>query len=128
LNFVTVNSTADLDAQLARAQSQNIPVLLDFYADWCTACQEMEDETFADPEIQKTLSHVLLLKADITDSTDDHKALLRRYGLIGPPATLFFREDGQEVKSRRVVGFIPPAPFNLHVIQALDLPSSTTVR
>lgn len=128
LKFVAVNSTADLDAQLARAQSSKTPVLLDFYADWCTACQEMEEETFVDPDVQKTLSHVLLLKADITDSTDDQKALLRRYGLIGPPATLFFREDGQEVKSRRIVGFIPPAPFNQHVIQALGLPSSTTVR
>ena len=93
--------------------------MLDFYADWCTACQEMEEITFQDPVVQNTLSHVILLKADVTQQTDEDRSLQKRFGLIGPPATLFFRNGNQEVTQRRIVGFMEPSNFNDHVIASI---------
>lgn len=126
LDFVRVNSIADLDQQILNAEHQNKPVMLDFYADWCTACQEMESETFADPNVQNTLREVILLKADVTDPTEAHTALLKRFNLIGPPATLFFKSGHEEVRHRRVVGFMEAAHFNRHVIAAFGLSSPNT--
>ena len=119
LFFARIDSLENLEMQLADARKRQKTVLLDFYADWCTACQEMEHETFSDARVKATLSDVVLLKADVTESTDDNKALLRRFGLIGPPATLFFDAEGKEIKSRRIVGFLAPEPFNHHVLAAL---------
>jgi thiol:disulfide interchange protein DsbD len=97
--------------------------MLDFYADWCTACREMEAITFKDPSVHLALKEFVLLKVDVTETSDDDQALLHKYGLIGPPATLFFGNDGQELKGRRVVGFMEPQLF-LQQIRAAIKPST----
>ena len=100
--FVPVRSVAELDAAL---QAAGRPVMLDFYADWCVSCKEMERDTFADTAVQEKLAHALLLKADVTANTREDRALLKRFGLFGPPGTIFFDPRGQEVAQARVIGF-----------------------
>ena len=119
LAFIPIHTIDELDEQLQNAARLDQSVMLDFYADWCTACQEMEEITFQDPVVQNTLSHVILLKADVTQQTDEDRSLQKRFGLIGPPATLFFRNGNQEVTQRRIVGFMEPSNFNDHVIASI---------
>ena len=107
--FEPVHSIAGLDAALAAAGGR--PVMLDFYADWCVSCKEMERFTFSDPQVARRLKQAVLLKADVTANTDEHRALLRRFQLFGPPGTLFFDNRGQELAGARVVGFQAPARF-----------------
>jgi thioredoxin:protein disulfide reductase len=102
LAFVPVRSVAELDAQVQRAGR---PVMLDFYADWCVSCKEMERFTFSDPQIRARLSKALLLKADVTANNDDDRALLKRFQLFGPPGTIFFDANGRESRDVRVIGF-----------------------
>ncbi|NMG67872.1 protein-disulfide reductase DsbD [Azoarcus indigens] len=108
LRFEAVSSIAELDARLAGADR---PVMLDFYADWCVSCKEMERYTFTDPQVAERMSRMLLLKADVTANTGEHKALLKRFGLFGPPGTIFFDAAGQERQGLRVVGFMRAQPF-----------------
>jgi thiol:disulfide interchange protein DsbD len=108
LAFEPVVSLADLEAKVMAAGQ---PVMLDFYADWCVSCKEMERFTFSDPAVQAKLSGFKLLKADVTANNADDKALLARFGLFGPPGILFFDKTGKENKSVRVVGFMPAAEF-----------------
>ena len=79
--------------------------MLDFYADWCVSCKEMEKFTFADAAVREKLAGFTLLKADVTANSDDDKALLARFGLFGPPGIIFFDAQGKEAKGVRVVGF-----------------------
>jgi thiol:disulfide interchange protein DsbD len=79
--------------------------MLDFYADWCVSCKEMERYTFTDPVVQDKLAHALLLKVDVTANSPDDRALLKRFGLFGPPGTIFFDPRGQEIAQARVIGF-----------------------
>lgn len=102
LSFKPVNSVAELDAAIAAAAGK--PVMLDFYADWCVSCKEMERFTFSDARVQAKLAGVVLLKADVTSNTDEQKALLKRFGLFGPPGTIFFGKGGKEV-GQRLIGF-----------------------
>jgi len=102
LPFRPVRSLAELDALLSTADQ---PVMLDFYADWCVSCKEMERFTFSDPAVQQRLANVVLLKVDVTANTPDDRALLQRFKLFGPPGTLFFDKQGQEQTLARVVGF-----------------------
>ena len=102
LPYQSVASLAELDASLASAGR---PVMLDFYADWCVSCKEMEKFTFSDPAVRQKLAGFLLLKADVTANNDDDKALLARFGLFGPPGIIFFDPAGQEIRGVRVVGF-----------------------
>ncbi|MBU0770289.1 MAG: thioredoxin family protein, partial [Gammaproteobacteria bacterium] len=106
--FEPVSSVAELDARLAGSSG---PVMLDFYADWCVSCKEMERFTFADPAVSARMAGMTLLKADVTANNADHQALLKRFGLFGPPGILFFGPDGREISSARVVGFMPAQPF-----------------
>lgn len=108
LAFRTVRSVAELDAELQRAGR---PVMLDFYADWCVSCKEMERFTFSDPAIQARLSKAVLLKADVTANNPDDRALLKRYQLFGPPGTIFFDANGAENTAVRVIGFQNAAAF-----------------
>jgi thioredoxin:protein disulfide reductase len=100
--FTRIRSVAELDAAVAQAGK---PVMLDFYADWCISCKEMERYTFSDPAIARQLEGFVLLQADVTANNDDDKALLKRFGLFGPPGIIFFDPRGQELRSPRVVGF-----------------------
>lgn len=102
LAFTPVKSVSELDAHLQRADR---PVMLDFYADWCVSCKEMERFTFSDPQIRARLSQALLLKADVTANSDDDRALLKRFQLFGPPGTIFFDAKGRESADVRVIGF-----------------------
>jgi thiol:disulfide interchange protein DsbD len=102
LPFRNVRSEAELDAAL---QSAGRPVMLDFYADWCVSCKEMERYTFTDSAVQRKLSGALLLKADVTANSDADRALLKRFALFGPPGTIFFDPRGQEIAGTRVIGF-----------------------
>ncbi len=102
LPFERVATLADLEA---RVKSAGRPVMLDFYADWCVSCKEMERFTFADPAVRAKLAGYTLLQADVTANSDDDKALLARFSLFGPPGIIFFDATGQEIKSVRVVGF-----------------------
>ncbi|MDX9995605.1 MAG: thioredoxin family protein, partial [Rhodocyclaceae bacterium] len=105
--FEKIKSVVELDARLA---SSTKPVMLDFYADWCVSCKEMEKFTFADPLVAAKMAQFTLLKADVTANNEDDKALLKRFGLFGPPGIIFFR-DGQEVTGLRVVGYQPANQF-----------------
>jgi len=113
--FTRIKSSADLDRAIAGATAAGRPVLLDFYADWCVSCQEMEKYTFPDPAVQAALKTALVLQADVTRVDADDQALMRRFGIIGPPTIVFFTADGVEQTSRRVVGYKPAAEFAAHV-------------
>jgi thiol:disulfide interchange protein DsbD len=99
----------ELDQRITQARGRT--VMLDFYADWCVSCKEMERFTFSDTKIQSKLKHVLLLQADVTANTEDDKALLQRFGLFGPPAILLFDKQGSEMSDYRITGFQDPAQF-----------------
>jgi len=114
--FQPVRSEAELDAALRAAAGR--PVMLDFYADWCVSCKEMERFTFSDGSVSSRLAPVLLLKADVTSNTEMDRALLRRFKLFGPPGTLFFDSQGQEIVSARVVGFQGARRFGESLTQA----------
>jgi thiol:disulfide interchange protein DsbD len=111
LPFERVRSVAELDAAVARATAQGKPVMLDFYADWCTSCLEMEHDTFTDPAVRQRLAGAVLLQADVTANNADDRALLARFGLFGPPGLIFYTPQGQELGAARVIGFQAPADF-----------------
>lgn len=113
LVFQKIHSVAELDAALKGAGR---PVMLDFYADWCKSCKEMDRFTFSDAQVQQRLGKALLLKADVTANNADDRELLKRFKLFGPPGTLFFDERGQELVDKRVIGFQDAPTF----IQSLD--------
>lgn len=110
LPFERVGSVAELDARLRDTGGRY--VMLDFYADWCVSCKEMEHFTFSDPNIRAKLQSAILLQADVTANSDKDKQLLARFGLFGPPAILFFDPSGQEIKGRRVIGFMEANRFD----------------
>jgi len=113
LRFEPVHSVAELDAKLAAAGR---PVMLDFYADWCTSCKEMDRDTFSDAGVRARLAKALLLRADVTANTPDDKALLKRFQLFGPPGTIFFDAKGRE--GSRVIGFEDVATFGASLSRA----------
>ncbi|MBL8414686.1 MAG: protein-disulfide reductase DsbD [Propionivibrio sp.] len=102
LPFANIRSISELDARL---KTSGQPVMLDFYADWCVSCKEMERFTFADSHVQKKLADWIVLRADVTANTDEDKALLTRFKLYGPPGIIFFDRQGKEVDGIRVIGF-----------------------
>lgn len=114
LEFQNVKSIDDLEAVLAKGQ----PVMFDFYADWCVSCKEMEAKTFSDAGVQAALKGVTLVQADVTKNDAIDKALMKKYGIIGPPAILFFNAQQQEQKAQRVVGFKNPTDFTENIRKA----------
>jgi len=111
LSFVVIHSPVDLDVQLNKAKQEQKLVLLDFYADWCISCKEMEVNTFANSEVSKELQRFVLLQADVTANSPESQALLKRFGLFGPPGILIFNQNSEEQKEQRVIGYMPPQRF-----------------
>lgn len=120
LAFNKIQSLEDLHHKLTEAQAKGQWVMLDFYADWCTACQEMEHMTFGNPKVRSALSGMILLQADVTQNTIDDRVLLKQWRLIGPPAILFFGPDQQEREAFRVVGFQHAEAFLDHLKQVFQ--------
>jgi thiol:disulfide interchange protein DsbD len=113
VQFVEVDNLDQLRRALAGSEG---PMMLDFYADWCVTCKEMERKTFSDPAVAGVMNRFGLLKIDMTDFNDEHQAVLNEFGLIGPPAYLFF--DGErELQRFRLFGFVAPQPFIAHLEQ-----------
>ena len=114
--FQRVKTGEELDQRLAAAKGKY--VMLDFYADWCVSCKEMERFTFTDGKVQAQLKDTILLQADVTANNADDKALLQRFGLFGPPGIILFDPNGQEIKSFRVIGYQPSDKFLAALIKA----------
>lgn len=109
IEFKRVKSEAELQQVLAE---NNKPlVMLDLYADWCVACKEFEKETFSDPSVQKAFGDMLLLQVDMTKNSEENRALMTKYKVLGLPTILFFNRDGKEIEGSRVTGFMPPVEF-----------------
>jgi thiol:disulfide interchange protein DsbD len=111
--FRRVKTAAEVDQAVRAAGGR--PVVLDFYADWCASCRELERDTFTDPEVRAALARMVTLRADVTAHDDADQALLKRFGVVGPPAILFFGPDGRERPEQRVVGFVDAARFDEHL-------------
>jgi thiol:disulfide interchange protein DsbD len=109
--FHRVSSLAQLEDKLKDARQKGQPVLLDFYADWCVTCKEMELLTFSDEKVKAALSAYQLIQVDVTKNTVEHQRILKQYALFGPPAILFFDANGEEKVSKRVIGFMKAERF-----------------
>ena len=120
LKFERIKSIEDFNAAVQKSSAAGKPVILDFYADWCTYCIQMEEYTFPDPQVQKELANVTLLQADVTDNDETDIALLNHFKLFAPPAILFFGTDGEEHREYRLVGFLDADKFLGHVKEALQ--------
>jgi len=125
LAFKTIKSLDDLNTEVAAAHAHGAAVLLDFYADWCVSCKEMERYTFSDPVLQKALSGVVLLRADVTKNDAADQALLKHFGIFGPPTIAFYGTDGREQRAFRVVGYMKAPEFGALARQALFGPHAT---
>ena len=120
LPFVRVKTVDDLDREVAAAAAEGKTAFLDFYADWCVSCKEMEAWTFTDNAVQATLANTVWLQADVTANDDADKALLDRFDVFGPPTIIFFGTDGQQRHGYEVVGYMKAEVFNEHLQQALQ--------
>ena len=109
IEFKKVKSEAEL--QQALSENNKSLVMLDLYADWCVACKEFEKETFSDPSVQKAFGDMLLLQVDMTKNSEENRALMTKYKVLGLPTILFFNRDGKEIEGGRVNGFMPPVEF-----------------
>ncbi|MFW5451508.1 MAG: thioredoxin fold domain-containing protein, partial [Methylophagaceae bacterium] len=112
LVFTKVNNLTQLNQQLSQS---NQPAMLDFYADWCVDCKRMEATTFKDANVNAALSNTLLLQLDMTANTAEHKAVLKHFGIFGPPTILFFNAQGNEHHQQRLVGSVSTETFIKHL-------------
>jgi thiol:disulfide interchange protein DsbD len=117
LAFKRVANNAELDAAIAAARGKTL--MLDFYADWCVSCKEMERYTFTDPQVLARLAGMVKIQADVTANTAEHKELLKRFRLFGPPGIVFFDPAGREIQGLRVIGFQAAGKFAAVLDQAL---------
>ncbi|WP_239016285.1 protein-disulfide reductase DsbD [Spiribacter vilamensis] len=109
--FRDIDTVADLDTALADARAAGRPVMVDIYADWCVYCVQLEERTFTDPSVQEAVANAVLLRADVTDMTPEHRSLMSRLDVYLPPAVIFYGPGGDERRDERVVGFLRPEPF-----------------
>ena len=119
LAFGRIKSLEDLDRAVAQANASGRGAMLDFYADWCVECIRMERKTFPESGVQALLAELQPLQADVTANDDVDQALMREFGIIGPPAILFFDRDGREMRDWRLVGYFDPEEFSAHLRQVL---------
>lgn len=115
LAFRQIKGVEELDTAVQLATAQGRPVMLDFYADWCISCKEMEAFTFSNSGVQTALDDFVLLQADVTAHDEQDRALLQHLGLFGPPAILFYDRTGQEMRDYRIVGFMGASRFTSHI-------------
>lgn len=115
LPFNVVTAPDQLENLLAQAKQAGKPVMLDFYADWCISCIELEEFTFKDPSVMASLDDFMLIKVDVTANDEGAKTLYKRYNLIGPPALIFYDRDGVEQKRMTLIGTVEPEAFVRHV-------------
>ena len=120
LVFSPIKGIKGLDLALDMASAQNKPLMLDFYADWCISCKEMEHKVFTDPRVINALKDTILVQADVTKNDDLDIALMKKFGLFGPPGILFFDTKKQEYRSFRVVGEMSPDKFLAHITEFLS--------
>ena len=125
LPFQRIKTVEDLDREIAAASSRGNSLMLDFYADWCVSCKEMEAWTFTDERVQAALSNTVWLQADVTANDAEDKALLDRFGVFGPPTIIFFGTDGQQRHGYEVVGYMKAETFADHVQKAFAAPAAT---
>lgn len=118
LPFIKVTTLAELDRAVSAAASQGHAVMLDFYADWCTSCKEMERYTFTDVKVRRAMTQLTLLRADVTANSVDDQLLLKRFAIFGPPTIAFYGTDGHERSRYRVVGYMKAAAFATVLAQA----------
>ena len=111
LNFIPVTTVTQLNQQLLRASGQHRPVMVDFYADWCTSCVEWDRTVLSRPKVQAALQPFTLVRVDVTHNSAEDRALLAHFGLFGPPGTLFFDPSGRELKNQRLAGYVPEDTF-----------------
>jgi len=121
LPFQRIKTVDDLDREIALASAAGKSVFLDFYADWCVSCKEMEAYTFTDAGVQAALSNTVWLQADVTVNDELDQALLERFGVFGPPTIIFFGRDGEQLHGHEVVGYMPAEAFTEHVKRALAI-------
>ncbi len=121
INFKTIKSLSDLNREITTATEQEKFVLLDFYADWCVVCKEMEAYTFSNDKVLPLLNNFVLLQADVTKNDELDRELLKEFDIFGPPAILFFDNDGKERQSYRVVGFVKATEFANHLNEVRGL-------
>ena len=119
VNFVPVKTVTDVERQIRIAKKEGKPVILDFYAEWCIACKEMDATTLSNPHVRQTLSQFVLLRADVTHNTEADKALEKHYQVVAPPTFIFFDEQGQELRRARLIGGLGPKKFCRHLMNIL---------
>jgi thiol:disulfide interchange protein DsbD len=120
--FRRIKSLDDLDAALQGSAAAGRASMLDFYADWCVECIRMERNTFPDPGVAALMVNLQLLQADVTPNDAVDQALMKRFGVIGPPAILFFDRQGREMPAFRLVGYFTPEEFSAHLERVLAAP------
>lgn len=115
LSFEKVSSKRELELKLKALSVSGRSGVVEFYADWCVSCKELERFTFSDPEVMAILKPMVRLRVDVTQNTDEQQSILREFGLIGPPAVLFFSSDGREINGSRLIGYVEASDFVRHV-------------
>jgi thiol:disulfide interchange protein DsbD len=128
LPFQRIKSVDDLDREIAAASANGNSVFLDFYADWCVSCLEMEAFTFTDSDVQDALSNTIWLQADVTANDEIDQVLLKRFGVFGPPTIIFFGIDGQQRHGYEIVGYMKAPKFANHVRQAISVSDSMSAQ
>lgn len=128
LDFQRIKSVEDLDRAIAGAASQGKTAMLDFYADWCVSCKEMEAYTFTDAGVQQTLANTVLLQADVTANDKQDQELLKRFGVFGPPTIIFFGADGLQRNGYEVVGYMKAEAFSAHIKLAFGAQPTITAQ
>ncbi len=119
-SFIPVNSINDINKEIAIAKQKGLPVLLDFYADWCIACKEMDDYTFNDKRVIPLLQRFVLLRANISKNSAADQAMQKQFGVIAPPTILFFDKSGSEIPDSRVIGETDAETFSQHLLTLLQ--------